>query len=124
MHGITQNTLSKRLCTLNIKVPRYRKTDRPDNHVHAVAIDSTGLKRFGRGEWHQEKYSLSAKASWRKLHIGVNEDHYIEACVLTNRFGNDDQQVGALLDQIDQPIKHFTADGAYEATPPLMAATK
>jgi len=82
-----------------------------------VAIDSTGLKRFGRGEWHQEKYSLSAKASWRKLHIGVNEDHYIEACVLTNRFGNDDQQVGALLDQIEQPIKHFTADGAYDETP-------
>lgn len=111
------STLSKRLGALNIKVPRYRKTDRPDDHVHAVAIDSTGLKRFGRGEWHQEKYSLSAKASWRKLHIAVNEDHCLEACVLTDRFGNDDQQVGALLDQIDQPMKQFTADGAYDETP-------
>ena len=71
--------LSKRLRALKIKVPRYLKTVRPDDQVHAVAIDSTGLKRFGRGEWHQEKYTLSSKASWRKLHIGVNQAHYIEA---------------------------------------------
>ena len=25
-----------------------------DESVHAIAIDSTRLKRFGRGEWHQE----------------------------------------------------------------------
>ncbi len=49
--------------------------------MHAIAIDSTGLKRFGRGEWHQEKYELSNKASWRKLHVVVNQNHYFEACV-------------------------------------------
>ena len=37
-----------------------------EDGVHAIAIDSTGLKRFGRGEWHREKYELSNKASWRK----------------------------------------------------------
>ena len=109
--------LSKRLRDLKIKVPRYLKTDRPDGQVHAIAIDSTGLKRFGRGEWHQKKYTLSAKASWRKLHIAVNQGHYIEACVLTDHFGSDDQQVGTLLNQIDAPIKHLTADGAYDETP-------
>ena len=60
------SVLSKRLGKLNIKVPRYKKTDKPDPDIHAIAIDSTGLKRFGRGEWHQEKYELSSKASWRK----------------------------------------------------------
>ena len=111
------SVLSKRLGELKIKVPRYKKTDKPDDNIHAVAIDSTGLKRFGRGEWHQEKYELSNKESWRKLHLAINQSHYIEACVLTDRFSHDDQQVEPLLEQIDKPIDHFSADSAYDETP-------
>jgi len=111
------STLSKRLKELNIKSPKYKNTDRPDDTVHAIAIDSTGLKRFGRGEWHQNKHKLSNKASWRKVHIGVNENHYFEACVLTDRFGADESQVPPLLDQIDRDIDHLTADGAYDKSP-------
>lgn len=111
------SVLSKRLCELGIEVPRYKKTDKPEPNIHAIAIDSTGLKRFGRGEWHQEKYELSSKASWRKLHLAINQDHYIEACILTDRFSHDDQQVKPLLEQIDKPIDHFSGDGAYDETP-------
>ena len=71
--------LSKRLNELNIKTPRYKKTDRPVEVIHAVAIDSTGLKRFGRGEWHNERYELSSKVNWCKFHAGVNKSHYMEA---------------------------------------------
>lgn len=110
--------LSKRLAELNIKVPRYQiKKDMPDPNIHAIAIDSTGLKRFGRGEWHQEKYELSSKASWCKLHLAVNQDHMIEACELTDRFSHDESQVEPLLSQIPEPIEHFSADGAYDKTP-------
>ena len=109
--------LSRRLNELNITVPRYRETDKPDENVHAIGIDSTGLKRFGRGEWHQEKYELSSKASWRKLHAAVNQNHYFEACTLTDRFTHDDTQVEPLLEQISEPIDHFTGDGAYDETP-------
>jgi hypothetical protein len=70
------SVLSKRLGTLGIKVPWYKKTDKLDEAIHATAIDSTGLKRFGCGEWHQAKYELSGKASWRKLHLAINQDHY------------------------------------------------
>ncbi len=111
------SVLSKRLKKLYIKTPHYKKTDKPENGVHAIAIDSTGLKRFGRGEWHQEKYELSSKASWRKFHAAVNQSHYIEACVLTDRFSHDDQHVEELLEQIIDPIDHFSADGAYDETP-------
>jgi hypothetical protein len=107
-------TLSKRLKLLDIKVPRYKKDDAPRSDVHAIAVDSTGLKRFGRDEWHQEKHKVSRKASWRKLHIAVNEGHYIEACTLTDRFHSDENQVAELLDQVDSDIDHFTADGAYD----------
>lgn len=115
--------LSRRLNELNIKVPRYRETDKPDENVHAIAIDSTGLKRFGRGEWHQEKYELSSKASWRKLHAAVNQNHYFEACTLTDRFTHDDTQVEPLLEQISESIDHFTGDGAYDETPVYDAVT-
>ena len=91
-------SLSKRLKELNITSPKYKRTDRPDESVHTLAIDSTGLKRFGRGEWHREKYKLSDKASWRKLHVGVDENHYYEACTLTNCFASDQSQVEPLLD--------------------------
>ena len=110
--------LSKRLAKLKIKVPAYTmKKDTSDKSVHAIAIDSTGLKRFGRSEWHQEKYEISSKASWRKLHIAVNQDHYIEAADLTDKFSHDDQSVAPLLQQITEPIDHFSADGAYDETP-------
>lgn len=110
--------LSRRLSELDIEVPKYRvKKDTADENVHAVAIDSTGLKRFGRNEWHQEKHQISSKASWRKLHVAINQDHYIEACTLTDRYSHDDQQVEDLLNQIKEPIDHFTADGAYDETP-------
>ncbi len=118
------SVLSKRLKELNIKTPRYKKTDKPDDDVHAITVDSTGLKRFGRGEWHQEKYELSSKASWRKFHAAVNQNHYIEACVLTDRFDQDDQQVEALLEQVIDPIEHFSGDGAYDKDHVYQAITE
>lgn len=111
------STLSKRLSALNISCPRYYEKDKADEEIHAIAIDSTGLKRFGRGEWHQEKYTLSNKASWRKLHIAVNQNHYLEGCELTDRFSHDDTQVEPLLNQIEGAIDHFSADGAYDESP-------
>ncbi len=115
--------LSKRLAELKIKTPKYKKSSQPDDGVYAIAIDSTGLKRFGRGEWHKEKYELSSKASWRKLHIAVNESHYFEGCVLTDRFSHDDQQVKPLLEQADSNINHFSGDGAYDEKPVYDAVT-
>ncbi|WP_150466105.1 hypothetical protein [Francisella sp. SYW-2] len=53
--------MSKRLSSLGIECPRYTKKDKVDPTVGAVAIDSTWLKHFGRDEWHQEKYKVSAK---------------------------------------------------------------
>ena len=37
--------------------------------------------------------------------------------ILTDRFSHDDQQVEPLLEQIDEPIDHFSGDGAYDETP-------
>jgi hypothetical protein len=61
-----------------------------------------------------DNYELSNKASWRKLHVAVNQNHYFEACVLTDRYSQDDQQVEPLLEQINETIdyKRFTPFGS------------
>ncbi len=111
--------LSKRLSLLNINSPRYKKEShhKNSNSISAMTIDSSGLQRFGRDEWHQEKYSISAQRSWRKLHVAVDDEHIIHACILTDRFVSDDQAIDPLLDQIDMDAAHVLADGSYDKNP-------
>jgi hypothetical protein len=85
-----------------------------DETIAAIAIDSSGLKRFGHDEWHQEKHKVSAKRSWRKLHIAVDNKHIIHASELTDRFVTDDHVINDLLEQINVDVAQFTADGAYD----------
>lgn len=110
-------TLSKRLKELKIKSPRYTKNSNMDGDIAAIALDSTGLKRFGRDEWHVEKHKVIARRSWRKAHFGIDENHYIQAAVLTDRFTHDDEVVDDLLAQIDKKVEQYTGDGAYDETP-------
>lgn len=111
------SSLSKRLSSLGITIPRYKKMDAPDETLAAIAIDATGLKRFGRDEWHQEKHKVSGKRSWLKLHIVVDDKHIIQAGLLTDRFVSDDSAIDNLIEQIDKDAKHITADGAYDKNP-------
>jgi Transposase DDE domain len=106
--------LSKRLATLRLYSPRYKKSDTEIENIAAIAIDSTGLKRFGRDEWHQEKHRISANRSWRKLHIAVDDKHIIHATALTDRFVSDDSAVNELLDQVDSAVLQVNADGGYD----------
>lgn len=106
--------LSKRLSNLKLKSPRYKKTEKPDGNIVAIAIDSTGLKRFGRDEWHVEKHKVSGKRSWRKLHIAVDEEHFIQGADLTSRLVADEKVIDSLVDQINIQVDQVTADGAYD----------
>jgi hypothetical protein len=111
---INYTTLSKRLKALNIKSPRYKRNETIDENIAAIAIDSTGLKRFGRDEWHQERHKVDARRSWRKAHFGIDENHIIQAAKLTDRFTADEEVVVDLLAQIDEDVGQYTGDGAYD----------
>lgn len=83
-----------------------------------VVIDSTGLKVFGKGEWHLEKYSSQARRTWRKLHLAIDPDSgVILASELTSNEEGDESLVNPLLDQIAPPIGTVLADGAYDGEP-------
>lgn len=80
-----------------------------------IAVDGTGLKVFGEGEWKVKTHKADKRRTWRKLHIGVNTATLeIVAAVATEADTADSEVVEDLLMQIDEPISRFLGDGAYD----------
>ena len=103
------STLSKRGKELKVNLPK--KTNQKLN----IVMDSTGLKIYGEGEWKVRQHGVSKRRTWRKLHIGANpEDGEIQAVLLTENSISDDMAAEVLLEQIEQEIEKFAADGAYD----------
>jgi len=98
-------------------VPSAERRTARDGPRH-VLVDSTGLKIYGVGQWLEEKHSAKSRRGWRKLHLLVDADSAeIIAHSLTDKETGDASQVKPLLDQIDDEIGQFTADGAYNGAP-------
>lgn len=103
------STLSKRGQDLKVNLPK--KASRKLN----IVMDSTGLKIYGEGEWKVRQHGVSKRRTWRKLHIGADpEDGEIQAVILTENSISDDAAAEDLLQQIEQEIDKFAADGAYD----------
>jgi hypothetical protein len=103
------STLSKRGKDLKVNLPK--KASQSLN----IVMDSTGLKIYGEGEWKVRMHGVSKRRTWRKLHVGANpEDGEIQAVILTENSVSDDAAVEVLLEQIEQDIAKFAADGAYD----------
>ncbi|WP_207462205.1 IS5 family transposase [Azospirillum sp. SYSU D00513] len=83
-----------------------------------VVIDTTGLKVFGKGEWHLEQRGGTARRTWRKLHLAVDPGTgEILASALASNEEGDALLVGPLLDQSPRPIGTVLADGADDGEP-------
>ncbi len=83
-------------------------------NIH-IAIDSTGLKVYGEGEWKVRTHGVSKRRTWRKLHIGidVNTQEIIEVRLT----GNDEDDASVAQKMIEgktQQIESFRGDGAYD----------
>ena len=100
---------------VNIEVPKSKAP------IYVV-VDSTGLKVYGEGGgadllWKTRKHGVSKRRTWRKLHLGVDENTgFVHAQILTeNGEGDGDaQQAKGMLGQIKSPIDKFSGDGAYD----------
>lgn len=65
---------------------------------------------------------MKARRQWRKLHIAIDAaTGEIIAEVLTDQDTSDVSQLETLLDQIDDRIDRFIADGAYDGQPTYVA---
>lgn len=109
------STLSRRGNGLTLRPKPKSKSDKPVQLV----MDSTGLKIFGESEWLEKKHKTKRKRrSWRKLHLGLDlVSGEIVCSDLTKDEVGDPTALPDLLDQVDGPVSHFLADGAYDGEP-------
>ena len=114
------------LMKINLSVPDHSTLSKRGKHLKVnlpkrispslnIVMDSTGLKIYGEGEWKVRMHGVSKRRTWLKLHVGTNPDNgEIQAVFLTQNNISDDQAVKPLLEQIEQSILDFAADGAYD----------
>jgi hypothetical protein len=106
----TYTTLCKRGKTITVNIHTRTGTE----SVH-VAIDSSGIKIYGEGEWKVRQHGVGKRRTWKKLHIGVNVDTgdvLVES--MTDGDVHDTTQLEQLITEIHQPISQISLDGAYD----------
>lgn len=119
-------TLSYRGKTLKVSLSRTAREALSRGEPIHIAVDSTGVKVYGEGEWKVRKHGWSKHRTWRKVHLGVSTSgpskHLIPMSEMTgNGSGDGDSQVfPELLNQAkcelpDTPIGNAYGDGAYDA---------
>jgi hypothetical protein len=104
-----------RMCrrAIELEVPNLKNISE-QNPIN-ILIDSTGLKVFGAGQWHESKHGLKKRREWRKLHLIIDRDSQaILAQELTTEEESDDSQVQPLLEKIEQEISSISGDTAYD----------
>jgi IS5 family transposase len=104
-------TLSRRAATLT--VPTLAR--RSGGPLH-LAIDATGLKVHGEGEWKVRVHGKDKRRVWRKLHLAVDtRTGALHAHTLTPSEVHDGVELEGLLAAIDAPIAAVCADKAYDS---------
>jgi hypothetical protein len=104
------STLSRRVGKLCIDLPIM-----PKQGARHVVVDSTGVKVYGEGEWKTRQHGISKRRTWRKLHLGVDEETgEIVAMVVTTNDMADGEVLEDILEQIEGKIEQVSTDGAYD----------
>lgn len=84
-----------------------------------IALDSTGLKIYGEGEWKVKKHGIGKRRTWRKIHLSVDvETGEILACEMTGGDAADAPQLKTLIESSESvggKIDKVSADGAYDS---------
>ncbi|HCH1193134.1 TPA: IS5 family transposase, partial [Vibrio parahaemolyticus] len=84
--------------------------------IQHLAIDATGLKVYGEGEWKVKKHGTDGKHRvWRKLHLAVDTStHEVVAAELSLSNVTDAEVLPNLLKQTHRRIIEISGDGAYD----------
>lgn len=105
------STLCRRQSCLSVEVSRALESGKKLD----IAIDSTGLKVYGEGEWKVRKHGATKRRTWRKLHIGIDVNTQEIVCVALTTNGEDDAATaGRMLKGKTAQLNSFRGDGAYD----------
>lgn len=81
-----------------------------------LAIDATGLKVHGEGEWKVRVHGKGKRRVWRKLHLGVDTTTgEILTHALTSSETHEGAELPGLLARLKAPIAAVYGDKAYDA---------
>ena len=117
------STFSRRAATLTVPALARSRSD-GGGPVH-LAVDATGLKVYGEGEWKVRVHGADRRRVWRKLHLAV--DTRTGALVAhavrrrrtyrstTKSEVHDSAELAGLLARTDAPIAVVCADKAYDS---------
>ena len=82
-----------------------------------IAIDSTGIKAFNRGEWIRQKWAV--RRGWVKLHITCDiSNHLITSVEVTDEHEADGKEFGKLVDGTKDTVGKVSrvfGDSAYDS---------
>ena len=105
------STFSRRAATL--AVPALA---RPSGGPVHLAVDATGLKVYGEGEWKVRMHGKDKRRVWRKLHLAVDtRTGLLHAHALTASEVHDAAELEGLLARTDAPVATVCADKAYDS---------
>jgi hypothetical protein len=111
------STLSYRSEDLAVSMSaKVRRTLASGENLH-IAVDSTGVKLYGEGEWKVRKHGWSKRRTWRKVHLGVDvSTNLIPASALTESEVADGHMVEPLLNNLPDEcrVRTLYGDGAYD----------
>jgi hypothetical protein len=103
------STLSRRAASLDVKLPRLSK-----GPLH-LAVDSTGVKLYGEGEWKVRLHGAEKRRTWRKLHLAIDHrTHEALACSMSEQYVLDRRELAGLLRGIEGEVVEVLGDGAYD----------
>jgi len=103
------STLSRRAASLEVKLPRLG-----GGPLH-LAVDSTGVKLYGEGEWKVRLHGAERRRTWRKLHLMVDHrTHEAVACSMSEQYVLDRRELPRLLGEVEGEVAEVLGDGAYD----------
>ena len=103
------STLSRRAASLEVKLPRRGK-----GPLH-LAVDSTGVKLYGEGEWKMRLHGAEKRRTWRKLHLLIDHrTHEALACSMSEQYVLDRKELSGLLSEVEGEVTEVLGDGAYD----------
>lgn len=108
------STFSRRAATLTVPALARSRSD-GGGPLH-LAVDATGLKVYGEGEWKVRVHGADRRRVWRKLHLAVDtRTGALVAHALTTSEVHDGAELEGLLARTDAPIAAVCADKAYDS---------
>jgi hypothetical protein len=103
------STLSRRAATLDVKLERQSKGP------PRLAVDSTGVKLYGEGEWEVRLHGAEKRRTWRKLHLLIDHTtHEALALSMSEQYVLDRKELPGPLKGVEGEVAEVLGDGAYD----------